>query len=40
MTGYVPGPTRKMGEHKVITSGADLMIILVSPLYVTHTVNN
>lgn len=40
MVGYVPGPTRKMGEHKVIASGADLMVILVSPLYITHTVTN
>lgn len=40
MTGYVPGPARKMGEHKVIASGADLIIILAGPLYVTHTVTN
>lgn len=40
MVGYVPGPTRKMGEHTVISSGADLMIVLTSPLYITHTVNN
>lgn len=38
MVGYVPGPSRKMGEHKVIASGADLLIILASPLYITHTV--
>lgn len=38
--GYVPGPARKMGEHKVIASGADLMVILVAPLYITHTVTN
>ena len=38
MVGYVPGPSRKMGEHKVIASGADLLIIIVSPLYITHTV--
>lgn len=38
--GYVPGPTRKMGEHKVIASGADLIIIIVSPLSITHTVIN
>lgn len=38
--GYVPGSTRKMGEHKVIASGADLIIILVSPLSITHTVIN
>ncbi|MFA7659054.1 MAG: hypothetical protein WCY19_06450 [Candidatus Gastranaerophilaceae bacterium] len=40
MVGYVPGPTRKMGEHTVIASGADLMVILVSPLLITHTVTN
>lgn len=40
MVGYVPGPTRKMGEHKVIASGADLLILLVSPLYITHTITN
>lgn len=40
MVGYVPGPTRQMGEHKVIAAGADLLIVLTAPLYVTHTVNN
>lgn len=40
MVGYVPGPTRRMGEHTVIASGADLMILLVGPLYITHTVTN
>lgn len=40
MLGYVPGPTLKMGEHKVIASGADLMIILTGPLFITHTVIN
>lgn len=40
MNGYVPGPARKMGEHKVVASGADLIIILAGPLYITHTVNN
>lgn len=38
--GYVPGATRRMGEHKVIASGADLIIILVAPLSITHTVIN
>lgn len=38
--GWVPGPSRRMGEHKVIASGADLMIILTAPVYITHTVNN
>lgn len=40
MVGYAPGPSRKMGEHKVIASGADLLIVLSAPLYITHTVNN
>lgn len=40
MSGYVPGPTRRMGEPKVIASGADLMILLVSPIFITHTVTN
>jgi len=40
MVGCVPGPTRRMGEQKIIPSGSDLMIILVSPLFITHTVTN
>lgn len=40
MVGYVPGATRKMGEHKVVASGADLTVVLVSPLFITHTVTN
>jgi hypothetical protein len=39
MTGYVPGDSRRMGTHKVIASGAELLIILVSPLYITHTMS-
>ena len=38
--GYVPGATRKMGEHVIIASGADLIIVLAGPLYITHTVIN
>lgn len=38
--GYVAGPTRKMGEDKVIASGADLIIMLAAPLQITHTVTN
>lgn len=37
---YVPGSTRKMGEHTVVSSGADLMIILARPIYITHTLTN
>lgn len=40
MVGCVPNGTRKMGEHTIIASGADLLIIIVAPLYVTHTVTN
>lgn len=40
MSGFVPGPERRMGEHKVIASGADLIIMLISPLFITHTVTN
>lgn len=40
MVGWVPGETRKMGENRVIASGADLIIILTSPLQITHTVTN
>ncbi|MBR1753784.1 hypothetical protein IJ732_03025 [bacterium] len=38
--GYVPGPTRKMGEHVEIAAGADLLIVLETPVYITHTVTN
>lgn len=40
MLGYVPGAERRMGSHTVIASGADLMVVLSAPLYITHTVNN
>jgi len=38
--GYVPGNTRKMGEHKTIAAGADLIIVLAGPLFITHTLTN
>lgn len=38
--GYVPGPTRKMGEHVGIAAGADLKIVIDAPIYITHTVTN
>lgn len=38
--GYVPGPTRKMGEHVSIAAGADLLIVINTPIYITHTVTN
>lgn len=34
---YVPGATRRMGEHVTIASGANLIIVLTKPLYITHT---
>lgn len=37
---YIPGPTRRMGTPTVVTSGADLMIILTAPAFITHTVTN
>lgn len=40
MTGLVPGPSLRMGEHTAIASGADLLVVLVEPLPVTHTVTN
>ena len=39
-TCYMPGATRLMGEHTVITSGAEMMLILASPVFITHTVTN
>jgi len=37
---FVPGKQRKMGEHVTISSGADLIIVLVEPIHLTHTVIN
>lgn len=37
---YVPGPTRKMGKHTIIASGANLLVILVAPMWITHIVTN
>ena len=34
---YVPGKTRKMGEHVNVSAGANLLIVLTQPLYITHT---
>ena len=39
-TQYVAGSTRRMGTHTIISAGADLIIILVSPAFITHTVMN
>lgn len=37
---YVPGEQRKMGEHVTISSGANLTMVLVAPINMTHTVIN
>ena len=37
---YVPGEQRKMGEHVTISSGANLTMVLVEPIIMTHTVIN
>ena len=36
----VPGAERKMGEHVTIASGADLIVVLVAPIHMTHTIIN
>lgn len=36
---YVPGPTRRMGEHVTVSAGANLLIVLTQPLYITHTMD-
>ena len=37
---YVPGTERKMGEHLTVAAGADLMIVLTAPAWITHTLTN
>lgn len=37
---YVPGSQRRMGEHVTISSGANLTMVLVAPINMTHTVIN
>ena len=37
---YVPGDKRRMGEHLTISAGANMTIVLVAPIYITHTVIN
>lgn len=37
---YVPGATRQMGEHTVVASGAELIIVLAAPVFITHGVTN
>ena len=36
----VPGAQRKMGEHITISSGANLVLVLIAPINMTHTVIN
>lgn len=36
----VPGGERKMGEHVTVSSGADLIVVLVAPIHMTHTLIN
>ena len=36
----VPGAQRRMGEHVTVSSGANLKIMLVAPINMTHTVIN
>ncbi len=40
VTQYVPGKQRRMGDHVSVSSGADLIIVLVEPIHLTHTVIN
>ena len=36
---YVPGETRRMGEHVSVASGANMLIVLVQPIFITHTMD-
>src|SRR5574344_320095 len=36
---WVPGEKRAMGEHTVISSGAEMIVVITSPLFITHVVN-
>ena len=35
-----PGRIRKMGSHALIHSGEDLLVVLIEPLNITHTLTN
>lgn len=37
---YVPGATRSMGDNTVIASGAELIVILVRPTFITHALTD
>lgn len=34
----VPGATRKMGEHVTVSSGANMLVVLIAPINMSHTV--
>ena len=36
----VPGGERRMGEHVTIASGANLIVVLIAPIHMTHTLIN
>lgn len=36
----VPGAKRRMGEHVTISSGADLIVVLVGPIHMSHILTN
>lgn len=36
----VPGAQRRMGEHVTVASGANMVMVLVAPINMTHTVIN
>ena len=36
----IPGAERKMGEHVTVSSGAELIVVLVAPIHMTHCVIN
>ena len=37
---WVPGATRKMGEHVTVAAGAQLIIVLTEPAFITHTLTD
>lgn len=37
---YVPGDRRRMGEHITISAGANLTLVLIAPINMTHSLIN
>lgn len=37
---YVPGDKRRMGEHVTISSGANMVMVLIEPINMSHAVIN